>query len=366
MNRYGQWHIGRPPRAVRLLAGVVAVALVGLLGCGDGDDSSTAAPRDNACELLTTSDADELLGAATNGPSEDTDRSSGTYCEWVSEDSDDGSGASSPGRLEPYFVSVEHDRGPGAVQGYEFDKVDVSGPGDDASVSDLGDDAFYDDPNGLNVRIGDVVFSTYVGDNADHPLSADDRRAIERRAADLVADRIGEVDGGAAVEAAQECARTERCFGTRYRACDVLEDAEIARITGWEVADVDGTPVPTGSDRAGTCTFQLEEPNQGERDVRGSRRVEVFVDPDAHVAEQDYREARGDAEADGDVRELPELGPDAFYEETFDQVYVLEGGALLTLRYEVERPSGVNERSPATRNASIELADIARTRIEAD
>jgi hypothetical protein len=349
---------------------VVALGLFGLVACaGDGSDGSAA---DRACELLTTSEADELLGTPTNGASEDTDRSHGTYCEWVSTDSDDDGDAASDagdGGIEPYFLSVEDERGAGAVQSFESGKVDTGEREDGTQreisvVQGLGDDAYFDEPHGLNVRDGDRVFSTYAAGNAEHPLSADASKTIERRAADIIVGRIGDPQGGADVDAAVECGRTRRCSGTRYHACDLLDEAEVARLTGWTVTKVDGTSIPAGSAKAAICDYLLENPSLPEGSLREFRRVEVRVEPDEDEAAEAYRRIRRQADDDHDARDLPELGPRAFSSPLFQEVYVLDGGTLLSVSYEAELPSGADDHSPAIEQGAIDLAEVALSHLE--
>ena len=342
-----------------------ALLLLGAAACGS--DSGGDAASVNACDLLTTEEADELLGVPTNGPSEDTDRSHGTYCEWVSKDSDDGgdaSGAGSDSEIEAYFLNVEHERGEGAVQSFEAGRSDADDDGGEVeAVADLGDDAYFDDIGGLNVRRGDTVISTYTDGNEEHQLTEGERRDIERRAAKLVVGRLSDSTGGTDIEAALECGRTGRCVGTRYRACDVLEDAEIEQITGFEVTSVDGQIVRTESENGGVCRFVLDNPNLPADSSRDIRRVGVYVEPDADAAAEQYEETRTRAKDLGSFMEVTGFGPDAFYSPLYQGVTVLRDGKLLELSYEAELPDFTDDTSAPIVQANLDLAAIALDRL---
>jgi hypothetical protein len=176
-----------------VVAVTVTVALGGLAACGgdasDGVGGGGGAAH-HACDLLSTEEAEQLLGVPTYGGSEDTDRSGGTYCEWVSKDSSDGRGDASDvddeGEEDPYFVAVEENRGRGAVEDFESGRERGAEP-----VDGLGSDAYFRDPHGLRVRNGDQVVSIYASGNHDHVLSNREIRRIERKAGDFVAARLG-------------------------------------------------------------------------------------------------------------------------------------------------------------------------------
>lgn len=349
---------------------LAALLMLGAAACGGGGDGASAdAP--NACDLLTTEEAEDLLGVPTLGGSEDTDRSSGTYCEWVSEDTDDGGDASDAGTdsdVEPYFLSVEIDQGERAVQDFasgkseEGDADDGEGPAVDP-VEGLGDDAYFDVAGGLEVRKGDIVFSTYTRSVETHPLTRRERRDIERRAADIVVERIGDSSSGTDIEAASECGETGRCSGTRYRACDLLEDAEIEEITGFEVTDVDGQIVPAESENGGVCDYTLDNPNLPPNSSREIRSVELYVEPDEEAAEELYRANAQDAKRYDEFEAVPELGPDAFYSPVFQSVSVLHDGKFLELSYEADLPDHRADTSPAIVQANIDLAAKALERL---
>ncbi len=339
-----------------LLAACGSLSLEGVSAAADTGD------RENACDLLTTDEATQVLGVPSSGGSEDTDRSSGTYCEWVSKDSDDGSDASDAGGREtaPYFVSLEVDRGGEAVQDFESGKR-----GAGRAVDGLGSDAYFSPKHGLNVRNGDLVFSTYADGNDQHPLTNAHRRRIEQQTAELVAERLGPAKDTSVVESAKECARTHRCTGVRYHACDLLQDDEVVRLTGFELSKVDGaSSIPAGSKKAAICEYSLlspdDDPDTGNRVFRT---VEVRVEPDARAAKQEYQEQRQQGKKFHSIRELPKLGPDAFYETDFDTATVLAHDVLLSVGYEVHGSPDTDEHPDALETAVIELAKIAAGRV---
>lgn len=350
--------------ARRGLGITLTVLLLGLAACGGGGGGTDAAPT-NACDLLTTDEADDLLGVPTDGPSEDTDRSSGTYCEWVSKDSnDDGDAASDDGEGGPsYFISVEDETGEDAVQGFESGRrSDEGDDGDTEDVGGLGDDAYFESSGGLAVRSGARVFSVYVGDNEVHPLTTAELRDIERRAAEIIVERIGDSGGdGGDLTDAQECGRSGRCLGSRFRACDLITDAEIEARTGYVVEDADGQIEPGESDTAGVCQYVLQPPADFENTE--SRLLEVRGDDDADAAERQYREARTDAEQDDALEELPALGPDAFYSSVWNEVVVLHDGTFFTVSYEGRLPDGRDDTSPELVQTAIDLAAVAFERV---
>jgi len=326
----------------RCLVVLVAAVFVVLAGCGGGGGES--ATPENACDLLTTEEADDLLGAATDGPSEDTDRSDGTYCQWTSEEGD------------RRFISTELDRGTRAVQGFEIVKARAQDEGAGAAEPDLGDDAFFDEKGGLNVRSGDRVFSTFTQGGTEGALSDEESRERQLDAAELILDRLGEPEGSVDVTEAAECGQTGRCVSGRAHACDVLTDEEVGRITGWTVDDV-GTSTRTASRRAGTCTYFLKDPVN----VRFHRTLGVVVEPDADAAEQEFGEELTAAREFTDFQELPDLGPDAF--RSGPNVFVLEEGRLLTLEYNARLASGADDTSPEITATAVALADAARARL---
>ena len=337
-----------------MLLGIITIALCGLVACSEGSGP------EHACDLLTKEEASELLGVPASGGYDDTDRSSGTYCEWRSEDSDDGHDASNAGGDGPaaYFISVEYERSLRAAQSFESSRAE----GRD-EVRGLGDAAYFSPRHGMQVRRGAQVFSTYAGGNEDHPLTNEESRAIERRAADIIIDRLGDSGDEAGLDRALECGRTGRCSGTRYRACDLLEEGEIEELTEERVERVDGASIPAGSDEAAVCTFYLLDPNPEEGELRDFNRVEVRVDPDPAQAEALYEEAfslRGD-----DARDLPELGDDAFYSPRELEVHLLTDDAYLSVAYEAFDGWDDVEQEERQRveDAAIELAAIALRRL---
>jgi hypothetical protein len=339
----------------------IAISLGGLAAC-DGGGGGGAAP-DNACDLLTNDEVEELLGEPTNGPAEDTDRSGGTYCRWASEDSGVDLDASDEDEREPYYVSVEDETGAEAVQGFESGKTTLDEDEEEQDidvVDDLGDDAYFRD-HGLSVRHGDRVFSTFADGNDDHPLSNREKREIERRAADIIIEKLGEPENESVADEAAECARTRRCSGTRVSACDLLEEAEVTGITGFEVERVDGTATPGGSDTAALCTYYLELPPDL-RETRGgvAGRVELRFEPDADAAQEEYRQILIET-SEIERHDLPELGADAFFDENFDQVYLLTADALLSVSYEDDTAG--DEDAAEIETAMIEMTKAAAARL---
>lgn len=337
----------------------IAFSLAGLAAC-DGGGGGGSAP-DNACDLLTNEEVEDLLGEPTNGPAEDTDRSGGTYCRWASEDSGVDLDASDEDEREPYYVSVEDETGALAVQDFESAKTVLNEDEEEAEidvVDGLGDDAYFGDPHGLSVRNGDRVFSTYADGNDRHQLSNRERREIERRAADIIIEKLGEPENESVAEKAGECARTRRCSGTRVSACDLLQEAEITRITGYPVDEVDGTARPTNSETGALCSYYLDDGSPETGGVVG--RVELGFEPDADAAREEYRQILIET-SDAERHDLPELGADAFFDENFDQVYVLTADALLSVQYEDDTAG--DEDAPAIETAMIDLTKAASARI---
>jgi hypothetical protein len=302
-----------------------------------------------------------LLGVPANGGYEDTDRSSGSYCEWRSEDSDDGLDASSDSETVPYFISVTYEQSARAAQSFESGRELAENK--DRDLRSLGNAAYFDGRHGLQVRQGDQVFTTYSAGNRDHPLSNAESRAIERAAANIIIDRIGDPDEDPDLKAALECGRTGRCSGARFRACDLLEVAEIEAATEWTVTRTDGTATPSGSNDAGVCTFYLENPNLPDDSLRDVRRVEIRVEPDPDEARAAYREARADAQRDGDTSDIPELGAEAFYWPLFEEVILLENGIHLSVAYEAELEPEDTAGAIAAKQDAVELAGLARDRL---
>ncbi|MBA2325610.1 MAG: hypothetical protein H0V95_03060 [Actinobacteria bacterium] len=277
-------------------------------------------------------------GSPTNGPAEDTDRSGGTYCRWASEDSGVDLGASDEDEREPYYVSVEDETGALAVQGFESGKTTLDEDEEERDidvVDNLGDDAYFRD-HGLSVRHGDRVFSTNASGNDGHPLSNRDKREIERRAADIIIGKLGEPENESVAEKAAECARTRRCSGTRYHACDLLEESEVARITSFAVENVDGTARPAGSETAAVCEYYLDNPDDSLETGSRARWPRV-----PEVRARSRSGGRGVSPpleripGNADERD-PELGDDAFFEENFGEVWVLKNDTLLSVSYELD------------------------------
>jgi hypothetical protein len=346
-----------------MLAATIAIGAAACGNSGGGD----AAP--NACDVLTTEEVEELLGVPVHGGSEDTDRTRGTYCEWVSKDTGDGGDASSAGGdddsdVEAYFLSVVIDQGVGPVQGFA---AGTSEPGeaDDGEgpayepVEGLGDDAYFDVTGGLKVRKGDLVFSTYTRATDEHPLMPDERKDIELGAAELIVERVGDPGGGTDIAAATECGETGRCLGSRFRACDLLLDAEVEAITGLVVTDVDGQIERTESENGGVCDYDLEDPRPPESSR--ARGIDVFVEPDRDAAEEKFEEVRRDAKSSGTYEPLTGIGDEAFSSRL--SVYVLSDGKFLELSYVVQLPDFTDDTSAATVQTNVELATAAAERL---
>jgi len=336
---------------------LLATALVcaGVAAC-DGGGGSGAVP-DHACDMLTTDEASDLLGVPANEPAEDTDRSGGTYCRWSSKDSGFDPDASDEDERPQYYVAVEDETGAEAVQSFESGRVGSDEEGELEVVADLGDDAFFGLSTGLSVRHGDRVFTTFAGGNRKHPLDSRQEKEIERRAAELVIARLGEAENQDVAEQAGECARTQRCSGTRESAC-FLQEAAITRVTGFPVERFDGTATPGESDTAAVCTYYLEPVDPEVGGVAG--RVEVRFEPEADSAEAEYRRLLREF-PESDRRPLPGLGTDAFFDVVFGEVVVLTNDVLVKVSYELDDATDADE--PTIEAAAVELAKVTVAQI---
>lgn len=339
-------------RTARLLL-ATALLCAGVAAC-DGGGGSGAVP-DHACDMLTTDEASDLLGVPANEPAEDTDRSGGTFCRWSSKDSGFDPDASDEDERPQYYVAVEDETGAQAVQGFESSMLGAEEEGELEVVDDLGDHAFFGF-NGLSVRHGDRVFTTFAGGNRKHPLDNRREKEIERRAAELVIARLGEAENQDVAEKAGECARTQRCSGTRESAC-FLQEAAITRITGFPVERFDGTATPGESDTAAVCTYYLEPLDPEVGGVAG--RVEVRFEPEADSAEAEYRRLLREF-PESDRRPLPELGTDAFFDVVFGEVVVLKNDVLVRVSYELD---DATDAEPAIEAAAVELAKVTVAQI---
>jgi hypothetical protein len=342
-------------RTARLMV-AIALAVGTLAACSGDDDAGRAGPPpDHACDMLTTREASALLGVPAHEPAEDTDRSGGSFCRWSSMDSGYDPDASDEDDRPQYYVAVEAERGPDRVQSFELTKV-VDADRREV-VEGLGDDAHFL-YQGLTVRHGDRVVTTYAGGNRRHPLSPAQERRIERQAAELVVEKLGDSRGGEVAAVAAECALTRRCYGTRYRACELVDDADITRITGAEVVEVDGLSArPAGSDASALCDYTLG------RDERRALEFRVEPEPQAARRERDRLLDQASDEVDGlAARPVPDLGDEAFYIDDFHQLSVLEDGALLQVTYEAQGADSGDE-STDVEEVALALARIALDRM---
>jgi hypothetical protein len=171
----------------RFGAGSAFVALVaigaGLVACG-GDGGSDI---ESACDLLTTSEVDQIMGTPMYPGEQDTDRTiPGTFCDWNSRD----------------YVGEEHenpeyslfvDEGSTEERRKSFDsREDAKQP---ETVHSLGDGAYYytlgtGDVPFLELLVGDRVMTIGVSGNDLHPVSDDEAQRLERAAADVIVQRL--------------------------------------------------------------------------------------------------------------------------------------------------------------------------------
>lgn len=93
------------------------------------------------------------------------------------------------------------------------------------------------------------------------------------------------------------------------------------------------------------------------------RLIEVYVEPDAGPAEEQFREMSGNAQSRGAVEPIPDLGQDAFYSPSYQSVTVLHDGKLLELSYEAQLDDYRDDTSPAIVQTTIELAARALERL---
>lgn len=163
---------------------MIGLGLVGS-GCSDGGTP-------NACDLLSTDEATEILGTATVGPEEDTDRTiGGSFCTWRAEGTSSGEGDPA----YTLFIDVAGDRGPS-----DFARgLNSTGETDDAGqaepVSGIGDEAYFtgfaqNELPFLEVRIGDQYLTLGVADDDEHPVTESEAREMDRRMAELAVGRM--------------------------------------------------------------------------------------------------------------------------------------------------------------------------------
>lgn len=167
--------------ATSALAALLAAG--GLIACG-GDGGSDI---ESACDLLTTSEVDEIMGTPMYPGEQDTDRTiPGTFCDWNSRD----------------YVGEEHenpeyslfvDEGSTEERRESFDsREDAEQP---ETVEGLGDGAYFYIPGSagvpfLELLVGDRVMTIGVSGNDLHPVSDEEAKRLERAAADLIVQRL--------------------------------------------------------------------------------------------------------------------------------------------------------------------------------
>lgn len=165
---------------------LVVLALVAGAACdGDGDISS-------ACDLLSDSEAEEILGVATRPGVEDDERlDPGSSCAWVSEDS------SEEPHARVYGVVISESSGSEARADFAETRDADSRIYVVEPVEGLGDEAYhvvYTEPNNLSqepslpnlhVQVGDRILRLGTYDSEERPVEMDEAMSIERAAADV-------------------------------------------------------------------------------------------------------------------------------------------------------------------------------------
>ena len=138
----------------------------------------------SACDLLTTDEAEEVLGVPVHDGVEDTDRTiEQTYCEWIAIGSDVTEGG------EPaYLVYVTE----GTDSDTRRDWDDGLTRGDKEPIAGLGDEAYFvtrSDLPDIHVRVGARVMIIGVAGERRHPVNDQKARRILRIAAEFVTQR---------------------------------------------------------------------------------------------------------------------------------------------------------------------------------
>jgi hypothetical protein len=176
----------------RWACALLLVATAALTGCG-GDTAEHVDPSiRGACDFLTVTQVDGLLGTPTRSTYDDDRGIPGTYCSWGSLDSNFGDAADADYADEDVY-SLDIEEASDAEARADFDKgVDKKTA---ESVKGLGDEAYYrqfdQEPHPeLNVRVGSRVFSVNAFPNSTHALTDEMQRQIERQAAELVVARL--------------------------------------------------------------------------------------------------------------------------------------------------------------------------------
>ena len=155
---------------------VVAVAAVGMVACSPSIES--------ACDLLTTDEAEEVLGVPVHDGVEDDDRTiEQTFCEWIAIGSD-----VTEGGAPAYVVYVTE----GTDSRTRSDWNDDLDRDDTERISGLGDEAYFvtgSDLPDIHVRVEDRFMIIGVAGERRHPVNEQKARRILRVAADFVVER---------------------------------------------------------------------------------------------------------------------------------------------------------------------------------
>jgi hypothetical protein len=166
------------------LAIVAAVAAgFGMAACG-GDGGPNI---ESACDLLTTSEVNAVMGTPMYPGEQDTDRTiPGTYCDWNSRDY---VGEEQENREYSMFI----DEASTDERRNSFDSR--KNAKDSETVRGLGDGAYYYNKGTaevpfLELRVTDRIMTIGVSGNDLHPVSDEEAKRLERVAADLIVQRL--------------------------------------------------------------------------------------------------------------------------------------------------------------------------------
>lgn len=166
------------------VSAVAALLAAGGLAACDGAGGSNI---ESACDLLTTTEVERIMGTPMYPGEQDTDRTiPGTFCDWNSRDYV-GEEQENP----EYSLFV--DEGSTEERRESFDsREDAKQP---ETVRGLGDGAYYyilgtAEVPFLELRVGDRIMTIGVSGNDLHPVSDDDAKRLERAAADLIVQRL--------------------------------------------------------------------------------------------------------------------------------------------------------------------------------
>jgi hypothetical protein len=162
-----------------------ALVLIGLVSACGGD-GQLSVDYDRACTLLTSEEAEDALGVPVYGGEPDFDRTiPASFCIWVAEGSPRSEGEAT------FAIWVSEGSDPDSIEEFESaSKEDDADP-----VEGLGDEAYFHvqgtaEVPWLEVRVGNHVSTIGLSLDDDHPLTADEARAIEREAGEHVAPRL--------------------------------------------------------------------------------------------------------------------------------------------------------------------------------